>query len=870
MQAAAWQSMFEEGRTFLQPAVTEIMTQRGEAEALSALGPERPRDGIVPMNPRAVRDQVMEGTGQTTEGEDTSLAPQINQRSFEFRLPFTVRDQAFNATAERIVTARTSEFLEQEIRGAVQRAGTSLQALEREMAIARNRVNAAIPSGLAGLQTSVQMSWERGLSAARNQVVARAAAAARAAANNARRETVSAIASEGERLGLAGADPETMASFLAQSTETLAQFGPREGFTVNGQEFGPDPSRTGALTPEAIADQMLDIQRDTYRIQLEADFQRSEAPGAYVRQFEEDVLNGTTPLPIGESLELLRTMESRAYTAQSRLDAAAEAEAERLRTETTTTVNSYVAMSEVGVPVAIPQEERDSILSNLAGRPELIREARTAFAVADAQVETYGMTGPELTQYVERMRGQIAQAAGEGRIDFAGVAVLQSLEDRIESVTGAVNAEVIGLAAIDRQAERGELVENIDFAALREQAAGNEDVLEDIAVTEAFLRDAQTMIQEGLSAEQRENLLEQARSLRAQLAAEGRGLGADAAASSAVLDRLETWSGQLTRLAETDPVAFAEAVGVPLAGFDGVENLGQVAEVLVSRVTALAPRAAAEGVDNVVPLRPAEVAALSETWQASTITQQMSFLATVTQLGEGQSEAIFEAMEQTEPMLYASGMIARGGNVSGAQMILRGSQTDTPMTGDESIALEAARNTVMRDLLETGIIDPSSLDAIDDAAAAYARGRAMATGRDIRPRDLEEGYRVALGGQADGTGGVGSVRFPAGGRQPTFLPPGYDEGRMADWFGSVSEQDIRRMTGGLPVTPTLEPIPVEDFVDSIAGFLPVPGDPNRLVPINEFGQQFLMRGDGDPGLLVLDFSSASARGGASGTFVVSP
>ncbi|PJH76245.1 MAG: hypothetical protein CO064_02255, partial [Anaerolineae bacterium CG_4_9_14_0_8_um_filter_58_9] len=339
---------------------------------------------------RARREGITVNVPGTPEYELETL----NRSTFEPRLPFTVRDAAFNRAADRVITARATAALEEGMRAAMQRADGDIGHLRKEMDIVRAQVMSELPKEMPGLATELKSQFDRGRMAAERQAIELSQRRVMARQEQALAQIVSTTQSEAERLALTGATAAELADHMAQATDTLAQFGPREEFTIAGRTFPADPTRAGTITPDAIATNMAEIAMGARRQMIEADFMRSAAPGQYVEEFRQQVFAGNSPLPAGESMEMLRSMEGRARATDSARRTAAEAERRRLEQGMTDTINGYVSMNEAGVPVAIPQEERARILSALAPYPDLQRKALIEFQVADAQVATHGMTGP--------------------------------------------------------------------------------------------------------------------------------------------------------------------------------------------------------------------------------------------------------------------------------------------------------------------------------------------------------------------------------------------------------------------------------------------------------------------------------------------
>ena len=812
-----------------------INKQRRESEAEMFLG----------GNPR-----ITTGVPQTPEYE----LRQTNANTFEPRQPFTVRSQAFNAAADRVIQGRAMVAMEQGIAAAQQKANGDLKVLAEEMDKVRATVLGGLPDEMPGLKTTLEESFTRAKGVATRQAITLAERRVLAQQTEAMAASIGAISGEAERLALTGASGDELAAHLTRSQDALAQFGPREGFTLNGQEYPPDPSRAGTMTPAAIEQQLGAASNSARRVMIEAEFQRSAAPGQFVDEFRRQVMSGNSPLPAGESLDLLRKLESRARSTESTRRREAAAAKARLKEVTDTRINAFVEMTDAGVPVAIPAAERQQILSALSPYPELQREASEKFAVADAAVDTYNMSGPELISYVEAVRGDIAASVERGELDLEGVAVIQSLEDRVKKIQDAITAEMVGLPLVEQFIMDGAKAEQVDYDKLRVQAADNKDVIAKINEVEAFHRDIEAI--RYMNADEREAALEVARQKLAELAAQGEFYGASALTTQKVVDSLEAWSDHRKDLASNDAVKFAEASGIDLPSFEGVQGLGEFGNVLAQRIAAVKPATTAEGVENPVPLTRAEVDGISEIYRNSPQGEKMGFLGAIASLGEDQANAIFAKVGASEPTLFAAGTIYAGGNQEAASVILRGS-VDTKLKGGTKLDVAMARKSAIGDLFTSYVLKDESIAGLDAAALAYARGIAMNNGgRAITKDDIEEGFAIAVGGQQDGTGGLAKTEYGT-----TLAPPGWvgshglfgGNGRSIEAaIGSIDDEKLTQITKGLVLDQFKRPIDAAGLLRSIEGLRPSPNDPYILVPVDADGAVFLTDNGEDTGILQFD------------------
>lgn len=769
----------------------------------------------------------------------------INNSTFEARLPFTVRDVAFNTAADRVIGARAATALEEGMRAATQRADGDLSKLSEELEAVRSQVMGDLPPDLPGLATDLQESFDRGSMVAQRQAIELGQRRIYQQQEEALSQATSATRNEAERLALTGATGAELAAHMAQATDNLARFGPREEFTVAGKVYPADPSRAGIMSAATIGATMAEATSGASKLMIEADFARSSSPGQYVDEFRRQVFAGNSPLPAGESLEMLRTLEARARATDSAKRTAAAAERQRLEQGMSETINAYVSLGDAGVPVAIPAEERTRILGTLSAHPDLQRKALIEFAVADAQVQTHGMSGGQLMGYVGRVQEDIQAAADRGELDLAGAAVIESLQDRIKQVQDAVSTETVGLPLIEQLAQNGGDFESVDYDALRESANGNQDVIASINEVEAFHRDIESL--SGLSASERDAVLEDANRYLTGLAAQGQDFGIEALTTQRVVERLGEWTEHRKSMATNEPLKFAASVGVDLPTFAGIETMDQAGIVLAERIARLSPHTSAEGVENPVPMSQSEIDALSEVFQGSSRGQRAAFLGAISDLGEDQAMAVFSRMGQSEPVIYAAGAVYTMGNQAAAGVILRGAN-DVKLDGGGSADVAAAREGAIGNLIESDVISTENMEDIDRTAMAYARGKAFSRGADrINGNDISEGYQIAMGRQADGTGGAADTNYGA-----TILPKGWDERRINRAIGRMTNEQLTQVAKGFVMDSGNNVYDVDTLERSIEGLRPSPEDPNILVPVDMNGGVFLTQDGATQGILQFD------------------
>jgi hypothetical protein len=126
-------------------------------------------------------------------------------------------------------------------------------------------------------------------------------------------------------------------------------------------------------------------------------------------------------------------------------------------------------------------------------------------------------------------------------------------------------------------------------------------------------------------------------------------------------------------------------------------------------------------------------------------------------------------------------------------------------------------------------------------------------GRAIETGDLETGYRMALGEQADGTGGLAETNYGF-----TLLPPGWDAGRVNRMIGGtmlgggLTDERLTEIARGLVVDRFGRPMSADELERSIEGLRPSPDDPNILVPVDAEGAVFLTDNGDQRGILTFD------------------
>ena len=757
---------------------------------------------------------------------------QTNQATFERRIPFTIRDAAFNEAADRLVGARARQALYSGASIAALEAGNDLQALEANMQALRSQIMGGLPASMTGLQLDLAEEFETTRGVAQRQAIGRIEAQVVQGQTDALNETVSAAQEQAQWLALSGASTQEIQGHMLRTQTAIARFGPREAFTFNGIEYPADNSRAGIMTPSDMSARLRTMGESAAEMMIRGDFERSTAKGAFVSEMRQEIFAGRSPLPPAKALQLLGQLEAGVRAEEARKAAAAREAAATLGRHTETTINPYVEMTEAGVPVAIPQEQRAQILADLDGYPELQRQAEIEFALADAAVATHGMTGAELSGYIGSQREQLQAAADRGEIDREGTQVILALEDKLKKLQAGITADMTGVTQIMDQTLSGVVADEIDFEGMRALAAGKADILEKIAVAETVFDQIAGM--RNLNAAQREDALQVIRDNLADLAAMGDGYGKEGVFIETVLDKLEDWNTGLTELAGSDAKKFAAAKGIELAPLDG-ETPGALAGQVAQRVLDVSLAAKGEGVDGPVPLDAREKAMLKGLLDDTdiSVSGRIEFLEGLAALPFEQSTAVLEALGG-DGMYAIAGSMARMGRSADAEVMLFG--TDSDLTIPPKIDRHTIRNEVAGPQIAAGYFADGFLSHAEKIAEHYAIGFAARSNKpEVEDEHMRMGYQVAFGmDSATGAGGVYDSNFG-----PVILPDKWTPKVFTDALYAGRNGDMMAVAlGGQPFDAYGEEVPFSEFLGQIDMLRPVPGSQYKFYPADEFGNTF--------------------------------
>jgi hypothetical protein len=807
-----------------------VQLGRGQEETFRALESSFRQINQV-IRPAVIEEQTAKGEAQAVDA--------IEKGTFEPAKPFSIRSRAFNATADKIITPRVMGDLADRLDGVAKMADGDVRKAGELLDKVKGEIFEGLPE-LEGLESDLMVAYDRGRSAVIRQTSKiaenRRIAAARAAAG----ETAAALDAEAGFLALNGATPEEVVAALTDGQERLVEHGPRGEFTVNGTTYPADPTRLGTLTAAQVQDQMDAIRKRALTTQFETGFSNAEDKAGYMEAFREELLAGNTPFSPGEGIEMLRVWGGRAYTQDQRRKAAEHQEVLRLRSEAADQLSPYMAANEAGFAVPIPEAERQSIREKLAGDPAALREANEKFALVDAYAEIQTLEPAQRHAYITEMRDDIAEAiTATGEIDTGKLKALEFLEDTLKKLHENIDASSVGLNMAERLVRDGVAYDKEVYDGMREAAAGDPEVLEEISAVEALHQAQMELV--SLPPEERQEALQELQEQITAVLETGRQNGREMQATTVLLEGLEDMGERLRTMASRNPVAYAQQTGTPLASFEGVEGLPDMAAVVTSRMRTARPRLLAEGATEAVPLTEQEVQIVAETFAASPSGFQLEFLAQLSELeDQGEAMLIMRRLGQSEPALYYAGGVYAQGNPGAAALILKGA-SEVKLEGGTTLDVTTARHGAIGGVIQENLVGDVAL--MDNIALSYARGVAISEGGTaIDVADLEEGFLIAMGRQPDGTGGAFSTAWGE-----TILPPGWDGARLRGALRGI--EDIGAVDDGDGGTYSARDLFGTRFKGGVVEKLrPVPGDPTKLIPLDENGRWFMA--DGGP--LIID------------------
>lgn len=789
---------FDKGIEFLRPAVTLEQTAKGEREALEA----------------------------------------VDEGSFEMRSPFSISDAAFNKTGERVVTNRAMIELDEEMNAALKKANGNIRVLDQELDRIKGEVGGQIPE-IPGLKTRWLESYDRSVVTARRQTTELARRRAVAAQRRAAAQAAARVESEVERLALTSATPDELTEALLAGQDSIAEFGPRGEFELNGKTYPADPSRAAMYSPEQMRKLQAANEAKAHDIFLEADFLRSDAPAQWADEFKEQVLSGNSPLPPAKALAFVNKMESRARATENARRAEENRIAKAQAEAAEAGLSPYVTAQENGLMVAIPDETRAELLDLAEGNPNLTQDLEASFVASDLIVDMAGMTPPEQISYIEGLQQQFIDTPG---ITPQEAEAINQLAPHLKAAKAAITKETVGVSAAEQILSSGGTLDDEQIGQLRVAAAGNPKVQQSVEV----IVEAQRMIEAGqkLTGTQREEWIKKLDAELAELALEGDRVGASAQlrlkASEQALKHFKT----METAAQEDPARFAELNGIALPPLvtDEDQSLGAVAASIAERIAILAPRTGQFGNDTPVPLSQSEREFLIDFMRDSNNAGRVDFLEKISRLPTAKGDAVLEALGIDNPALLGAARV-RGSNPSSSRTILSG--MSATITG-ATITARAEAEIPLASVLQTNTFPEPELDRIRATAEAYAKGAAMRKGEtEILPEDLEKGYDIALGADENGAGGIEVVD---GGRAwgfnygTTVLPTGVKGADVALRLDNIrDDQDLEAFAGGIVQDGLGNPVTARQMKRSIAGFriFAQPDGPSLLIPVTELGEMFI-------------------------------
>jgi len=797
--------------------------------------------------------------GPVAAGPDGNFIPQMPDMelvstggaSFERRLPFTYYDAAFNEAAERVIGARARQALYSGASIAAMEAGGDLGALNQQMDALRSQVMGDLPASMTGLAIDMETEFETQRGVAVRQAIGQIEKKTIAGQTEAFNMAVDAANEQAQWLALSGASTSEIQGHLVRTQRQLAQFGPREAFTFNGVDYPADRARAGIMSVAQMGAQMQAMGDASAEMMIRGDFERSTAKGAFVSEMRKEIFAGRSPLPPGQALQLLGQLEVGVRAEQAQKEAAARAAAATLKKHTTETINPYVSMTEAGAPIAIPAEERAAILADLEGYPALQREAEVAFATADAAVATHGMTGGELSAYINSQKTQLQAAAERGEIDDEATAVILQLEHKLKELQKGITADMTGVNTILDATVEGTVLDEIDWAGMEAQAAGKPELLEQIAQAKTVYDTIGDMTD--LTADQRDDAMTAIQERLNDLAAEGKGYGKEGVFIGEVLGKLDEWSTNLTEMARSDATSFAKAKGIEVIPLDG-ETTGDLGAQVAQRVLDVSLAAEGEGVLTPVPLDAAEKTRLKGLLDDTELsaTARIEFLEGLAELPMEQSTAVLEALGGNG-MYAIAGSMARLGRTQDAEVMLFGTESD--LTIPNKIDRHTIRQEVAGAAIAAGYFAVGTLSRVEDIAEHYAIGFAARDNKaEVEDKHMQMGYEVAFGmDSATKAGGVYNSNFG-----PVILPDKWTTEVFNNAMGVASNPQFLEIgLGAQPFDTYGKPIPFGQFMGLVGQMNPVPGNQYKFFPADDFGNTFIYE---DGSTVELDVSRLWALG----------
>jgi hypothetical protein len=777
---------------------------------------------------------------------EAEAAADVDAGEARHRFPFTIRNRAYNETANRLVEAKISGAFAVEAQAAVMQADGDMELMQAGLAAARKAALAgATDSEIPGIEARITGQMMRIGVAAETRTIARAQ---EKAVERQREAAAASLKAAEKRLGLLvlnGASGGMVSEEIAATQAELAQYGPREAFTLGGVEYPEDDSRANILSAFDLAESLEKLDESTQRVAIQYQFEESRAPADYLRRFKANLLSGQTPFTASEGLRLISHMEGRIRARAAEARAARAREEARLENEASSAIAPYLALDKAGVYVAPPQEERDRILGLLAHDPKKSQAAAVLFATADARVATQGMSGPEVISYVTDLRAELADDVKNGDFDPVKAGVVADLQGEAKRLQAALKADEIGIdAALDAALDLRAFDPGF-YDELSRRAGSNPDLLEMVATA----RESHRAIAEAssLSPAQRDAMVKQLRAQLYDLNEAGQTFGTEGVVLSGVLDNLEKFSNRVGELAAGSTMDLAEAYNVPVPEFTEEMGVVGVGQVIAERAAILGDLARREGSDGVAALRDGEAHAIGIALRAATSEDRAAFFSAIGSMDKASQERTLKQLGMAGDDLRRAGAIAAGGNLpAAAAMIEGGDVKGGDLSSSDSVMV---RTQEVGSLLASGILAPSSLPDVDAAAQSYARSVAARDGgRPVSTDDLAAGYAVALGRQPDGTGGPQN----AGSYGDTIAPAGWTGERIEAALEALTEDDLVRLARGRVVTAFGDFLSVEALRNSIETLQPIPGNPNVFVPLDENGAYFIRDDGKGEGMFTID------------------
>lgn len=737
--------------------------------------------------PIAMQESAVRGLTEAQEAIDRGEP--ITPRS-----EFFTSGRAFNQTAARVLATRTATDAQVQIDDLVRKKGHDPAALSAGLnALKAGYIRESAMASFPGLRAEFEELFERQRGVAVRQAGEISAQLLADQDLAAAQQAITAYEQGIQQMAIRGATPEEMAGQAAQYQDLLIQFGPRGEFELNGQKYLADEGRSGALSLQQIQRAIIGVADNVEVLSIQGQFERTNAKGSFARRFRQQLLDGTAKVDPAKGLALLNSMEAEVRS----LNAEARARRSEARTELRAAISLLEKGRELGAPATVDWE---AMKAKAGGDPQLLAEISAEQYATEQVLAARPMSLPERQAHIETLRARAQRAAEAGGVDVGALAAQQQLQAEAQRMLTAITEETTGLqAAEDAYAATATLTSPEDFAAIRERAAGNPDILAKIDRLETSQRaiaDARSM-----TPLQRREFIDELEAF----VADGAGTIEAQRKITAAISAVEKDNERLAKITAESPADAAAMQGRPVAPLD-TSSPAAAAGTIIARQPVISDVASTVGADPKL-LRPQEVQALDTAMRAWSASDRLAFVAAIGQLPERERLALEGQLANVQGGIGHVSAVAAGGNADAAGLALRGAELRAAKVGtapSEEIKRAARFNLGLDDIP----MDPAARAGLEQFAENYAIGKA--NGGEVTPAMIEEGLQAAMMRQPDGTGGL--VRSSFG---YMILPAGLDESTAEDLIETVTAEELQAMNGGQPLLDASgQPVTPEDVAEA--------------------------------------------------------